>query len=353
MKHLALLFALLLSGLCASAQEIFIGADFDTRFDNREDSGCLIDDSGTYFGLRLTPKAGLVWAEKNRLVVAVDLFQHFGDDHGFLSRVRPQIYYQFDAPKVRALAGIFPRSLLLGHYHSAFFDSAYAFYNNRIQGLGAHYLNDKGSFVEFYLDWVGMQAADTREQFRILSAGEYKGSHWYAGYALSVQHFAKSATPDPEVPGELPEGVVDNMLVNPYVGYRCAGRYEFSASLGYLQSLQRDRRTEQGWKTPKGGRIELSVKRWGVFVSNALYVGENLMPFWDIYGSALYANSPFYGTTRNLYNRTTVGYDRRFFNDTVGVYAGLIFQYDGQSLGLHQVVRLSVNLQKTVYRPKK
>ena len=98
MKQIALILTLLLAAAGASAQEVFIGADFDTRFDNREHSDCNIDDSHTFFSMRLTPKAGVIWSEKNRLVVAVDLLQDFGDkEHKFLSKVDPQIYYQFNS----------------------------------------------------------------------------------------------------------------------------------------------------------------------------------------------------------------------------------------------------------------
>ena len=141
--------------------------------------------------------------------------------------------------------------------------------------------------------------------------------------------------------------------LNPYVGYRYEGAYTFDARLGYLQSLQRDRRTEEGWKAPKGGRLALSVSRWGVCLLNELYVGENMLPFWDIYGYGLYAGTPFYGTPKKIYNQTAVTYNRRFFNNTVGVSAGFYFHYDGVGLGLQQILKVSVNLQKTVYRPKK
>lgn len=140
MKQIALILTLLLAAAGASAQEVFIGADFDTRFDNREHSDCNIDDSHTFFSMRLTPKAGVIWSEKNRLVVAVDLLQDFGDkEHKFLSKVDPQIYYQFNSKTAQAVAGIFPRSLLLARYDPFFLGSAYSFYNNRIQGLAAHY----------------------------------------------------------------------------------------------------------------------------------------------------------------------------------------------------------------------
>ena len=56
---------------------------------------------------------------------------------------------------------------------------------------------------------------------------------------------------------------------------------------------------------------------------------------------------------KKIYNQTAVTYNRRFFNNTVGVSAGFYFHYDGVGLGLQQILKVSVNLQKTVYRPKK
>ena len=56
---------------------------------------------------------------------------------------------------------------------------------------------------------------------------------------------------------------------------------------------------------------------------------------------------------RGLKYQTAVTYNRRFFNNTVGVSAGFYFHYDGVGLGLQQILKVSVNLQKTVYRPKK
>lgn len=347
MKQIALILTLLLAAAGASAQEVFIGADFDTRFDNREHSDCNIDDSHTFFSMRLTPKAGVIWSEKNRLVVAVDLLQDFGDkEHKFLSKVDPQIYYQFNSKTAQAVAGIFPRSLLLARYDPFFLGSAYSFYNNRIQGLAAHYKSQTGSFIEFAIDWEGMRSYQTREKFRILSGGEYKGRHWYGGYVMTLLHYAKTDNT------ELDEGVVDHILLNPYVGYRYEGAYTFDARLGYLQSLQRDRRTEEGWKAPKGGRLALSVSRWGVCLLNELYVGENMLPFWDIYGTGLYASGPFYATPKKIYNQTAVTYNRRFFNNTVGVSAGFYFHYDGVGLGLQQILKVSVNLQKPFTVPK-
>ena len=60
----------------------------------------------------------------------------------------------------------------------------------------------------------------------------------------------------------------------------------------------------------------------------------------------LYAGESFYATTEHIYNRTWVGYDRKFFHDTLHVEAGMVFHYDGTGMGTQQVVQLSVDIQR-------
>ncbi len=342
--------ALLAAALCAggslSAQELIVGADFATRFDNREYSGNAFSPSETFFSARLTPVFGVGWDDRNRLMIAVDLWQDFGDGAKFLTEAKPQMYYRFDAPHVTASAGIFPRTLLLGSYSEAFFSSDVLFYENRLSGVLANYHAPHG-YVEFALDWEGMRTTRTREKFRILSAGEYCGEgRLYGGYAFSMLHYAKSANETPD------EGVVDYFLVNPYGGIRFSAYFDFDLRLGYLQSVQRDRRIGRSW-SPKGGEFLFSMSRWGLSLRNHLFVGQNMMPMWDAYGSTVYTGSPFYGTTKHVYNKTAIDYERMFFHDTLGIKAGFVFHYDGVGLGVQQMLTLSVKLEKIVYKAKK
>lgn len=357
-KRCTLLLLLLAAIPGLRAQEIVAGVDFATRFDNREFSGCLIAPSHTYFSARLTPRIGLRWDERNTLMLGVDLLQDFGDSDGFLTEAKPQIYYQYAAPRVVATAGIFDRSHLRGDYGEAFFDTAWAFYHNRIQGVMGRYAAPDGSFAEFALDWEGMQTETQRERFRILSAGRWELSRrFYAGYDLQLLHFAKTSAAENAPDGSYPDqGVVDNMTVDLHAGMRFTAFFDFDLRLTWLQTMQRDRRTDQGWKRPGGGCLDLSMSRWGLTLSNMLYVGDNLMPFWDIYGEQVYAASPFFGTPdqhTNLYNRTSLLYSRGFFRDTLSLRAGILFQYDGVSLGTSQLLELSVKLQKIFGRGRK
>lgn len=344
-KYMLPLLLLLIGTAHATAQEWIAGVDFKTYFDNREYSGMGFDGSKTVFAARLTPKAGLQWAGHNRLMVAVDLMQDFGDGAKFLTEAKPQLWYQYESPKVLAAAGIFSREMLRGDYGEAFFDRAYRFYHNRLQGVMGQYRNDAG-FVEFAIDWEGMQGYERRERFRILSAGEGHGKLFYGGYALTLLHYAKTSEPTPD------EGIVDHVLINPYGGIRFAAYFDFDIRLGYLQSVQRDRIAEAGWVAPKGGTLDIRLSRWGVTLANMLYVGENQAPFYGRYGDTLYSGCAFFGTPDHIYNRTDLSYARTFFNGTLDLQAGILVHYDGTGCGTQQVLECTVHLEK-IFGPRK
>ena len=120
--------ALMLCVVGTSAQELRIGADFTTLFDNKEYAGMAIDESGTLFSARLTPKVGVAWSERNELMFAVDMVQNFGHDAKLLSDANVQLYYAFRAPRVTLMAGIFPRSEMRGLNTPLFFDSDYRYH---------------------------------------------------------------------------------------------------------------------------------------------------------------------------------------------------------------------------------
>lgn len=349
---------LLLALLCVAtvqAQSIIAGADFVTRFDNREYANNTFNESQTIFSARLTPRVGVEWMEKNRLIIGVDLLQNFGDDSEFLSKARPIFYYQFTTDKVQANAGIFDRKELLADYSPAFFSDSTAFFHNRIAGLMGHYRSTerKDTYVEMAIDWEGMYSTASREKFRIITGGRYtleKG--FYFGYAFSLFHFA----------GEIGnENVSDNLLANPFIGWGFNAFFDFDVRTGFLFAPQRARSLNTGWHKPCGAQIDFTMSKWGVKIQNNLYLGENLQPFYNdisnpdtgqTYGQeGLYAGERFYSTDKGIYNRTWVGYDRKFFKGTLGVQAGMVFHYDGTGMGTQQVVQLSVDLEK-VFRGK-
>lgn len=351
MQRLFLIFIAVLATLVGvekvSAQELKLGADFTTLFDNTEYAGMQGISSGTLFGARLTPKLGVEWRERNRLMVGVDMFQDFGYDAKFLSDARLQLYYAYDAPHVKVFAGVFPRSNMRGLQSQLFFDRSYRYYNNAIGGVLARYEDSRfeGSYVEFAMDYTGMRDFNTREAFSIMSSGCMNMPLFYFGYDFYMGHYAKDYNP------ETDDGVVDNLLLTPYIGYRFSANKKaqpinFDIRLSYVQSLQRDRINENVWNYPSGAELFVEVEWYNVRLSNRLYASQGqLFAYYDRYGSELYFGHPLYNVAKDaIYNALSLSYARSFFDSTLAVEAGITAECYGSKWGTRQWLQLSVAL---------
>ena len=341
-------------GYTLFAQELKLGVEFTTLFDNTEYASMKSVDSGTLFGARLTPQVGLEWQERNTLMVGADLYQDFGHDK-FLSDAKLQLYYAYKAPKVKLYAGIFPRSAMRGLRSPLFFDPSYCYYNNSIAGVLARYHNPTGAnYIEFAMDYTGMRSFDTRESFAIMSSGEYKLNYLFEaivdplsiGYNFYMGHYAKDYNP------ETIDGVVDNIMLTPYIEYAGVPLFSmglhcvtFDARLSYVQSLQRDRINENTWEHPFGGELLVNFQWNGVELSNRLYMGKgSLLTYYNRYGSDVYHNMPLYRTEKGIYDAIALSYSRWFFNNTVGVKAGITAEYDGTGWGTRQWLQVDVTI---------
>ena len=104
----------------------------------------------------------------------------------------------------------------------------------------------------------------------------------------------------------------------------------------------------------------MRISKWGVFIDNNLYVGENLMPFYsnigkdgEMYADDLYTGDVLYSTNHKIYNRTGIGYERKFSRDRVSVKAEMILQYTGQKVMCSQLVGISARFAPTIYDKSK
>lgn len=328
-------------GYTTSAQELRLGVDFTTLFDNREYASIGLDSSGTLFSARLTPKVGVQWAKYNELMFAADLVQDFGHKSRFLSDVNVQLYYAYRAPRVKLFAGIFPRSEMRGLDSPLFFDRDYRYYANRIGGVLARYEDPDygGSYVEFAMDYTGMRTYETREAFMLMSSGFWPIGWFNVGYDLILGHYAKDTNP------ETIDGVVDNAQIVPYIGFKPSlGEFRVDVRLSYIQALQRDRIANEGWHFPAGGEIYLAISRWGLKLANRLYAGGSQLPFWDKYGDELYHGSPLYRTPKGIYESLSLSYVRSFFADTVHLEAGITAETAGAKWGTRQWLQVSIDL---------
>ncbi|WP_295938792.1 hypothetical protein [uncultured Alistipes sp.] len=364
--RLILCFSLLTAATSGYAQEVFVAADFHMYFDNKEFGSSkfaepgLDIESGTDFAARLIPKVGVKWDDRNSLVFGVDLLQNFGEKNSsFVSEAKPVIYYQFQSPKVKAVAGIFTRDMTHSDdYSTAFFTDSHKFIHNRMNGVLAQY-NSGPSYVEFICDWEGMYSTKSREKFRILSSGRHFFNKFYYGYNFSMFHFAGQKD-------AVLENVVDAFLVNPAVGVKFNAFFDFDIKLGLLQTMQRDRSFGHKWETPRMGEVGFKMSRWGLTLDEQFFFGNNINPFFHgndyeledgtmvhiPYGRELYPNESFFRTDKNFYNRAALSYSRWFFKETLCVKAAFITHHDGDAFTTQQQLQVIVKFFKTVYNSK-
>ena len=367
-RNIFALFFALIAAASASAQEevkLLGGIGFDTFFDNTEYTGTDFGPSQTAFAARLSPKIGIEWSEKNSLVIGADIYANFGEQDKFLSKARPQLYYRFATPKVKALAGIFDRNELKGYYSEIFISDVNRFYENRLHGFMGQYSGQRGH-IELALDWCGMYSKQARERFCILSAGHLdflKSGALYGGYALQVFHYAGSE--------QISGSVVDNIIVNPYIGSHFKAFFDFDIKLHAIVAMHRDRAVESRMQFPGGGMLQLRIQKWGIYLEEQLYTGGHLMPYYYAspnplfpqgYGADLHYGNPIYGTKPHwtsdsasslLLLDTRIGYSKSFFNNSVSVNAFIAIQSDCAGCGTRQMVELKVNLFKDFALGKK
>jgi hypothetical protein len=335
------------SALTAQAQKVTLDMDFKTQFDNREYNSSYVQ-SQTIFGMKLRPEIGLSWADgQNSVKLGMDATFDFGRK-GKKRTPELLLYFEHNGDKgFSAIAGVFKRDKLLGNYPTLFFNDSIKFYDAILEGALFSYRGKYG-YIEAACDWNGMMSKADREKFMLISSGSIgkPGGYVipYAGYYMTVYHFSHS---------EEVWGVVDNIVTYLLIGAD-AGRsqsWSFGARAGWVQAMQRDRRSGEPKKTPHGFMGEAYVQWRSIKLHNTIYAGGNLMPYYDRYGTELYFNDPYFRTTNNLYDRVELSWMPRL-KDGLSLKVSTIHHFDGKTWGWQQMVSFVVKLDKDTFRRK-
>ncbi len=354
--------------------------DFEMNFDNREFDRSRFSKAMTIFGARLTPSVGITVPqnEKNmnhRIMVGLDVMKDFGASPvsgdlagGASDETSPALnnrnllreitlYYMLEKKSAKTdlhmYAGIFPRAASEGSYSEAFFSDSLRFYDNNLEGLLLKIYRPR-AYWEVGCDWMGKPGYARKEKFMIFSSGvSHVTPFMDMGYAAYMYHFAGSGKA---------RGVVDNVLLNPYVKFDFGSRMnmqEFSLRFGWLQAMQHDRVFVGHYVFPCGGEFDLEMRKWNVGIRNKLFYGTDMMPYYnsqdaggDKYGNRLYMGDPFY----RIHDDGAAGpgmYDRfeAFYEPHVGKYLSIRISarfhfHDFRYSGCQQMVGILFNLHR-------
>lgn len=341
--------------------------EFDMNFDNREFSKNKFSPSMTIFGTQLTPSIGVSVRQSDNLshkvMLGVDVIKDFGNqgDTSFLKEMT--FYYllekQAGKTNLSLQAGVFSRSEMQAYYSQAFFSDSLKFYDSNIEGILMKFHRPK-LYLEVGCDWMGRYSKNARERFMVFSGGSGKIFPFMSlGYSAYMYHYANS---------EKVKGVVDNILVNPYLKFDFGdmiGMQALSLRGGWIQAMQNDRMNLGHYLFTGGAEVELDVRHWNVGLRGNLYYGKSLMPLYNIrdmggnkYGNTLYFGDPFYRVNDDgtfgvgFYNRSEAYYDLNVSDFLkLRVTAAFHFTHKGYA-GCQQMVRLVFNLEELISRNK-
>lgn len=295
--------------------------NYEMMFDNREFYKSRFSRSMTIFGSRLTPSLGVqvIQPDKttHKVMAGIDILRNFGAspitssvaaqgspetseklNHQALFKEMTLWYYMKKSDRKKSFemyAGIFPRRFMEGSYSEVFFSDSLAFYDNNLEGLLMKY-RKKDAYVELGCDWMGQYGDSRREKFIVYSSGaKALDKTIQIGYSAYMYHFACSR----EV-----VGVVDNILMNPYVRIDLSSptRHNIlTITLGWLQAFQHDRLNVGHYIYPCGGELTVNARHKNIGIRNYTFYGTDMMPYYnskDIggykYGSRLYMGDPFF-----------------------------------------------------------
>lgn len=359
---------LLSIGFSANAErpEFEWDIDFLSVFDNREGDHD-VTATKTWFFTRLQPEVGLKFNGNNHLAGGVVWYQPIGcewEGH----KVSPTLYFRHEGTRWRFSMGMFPRRQLIEEMPHYLWSDSLLYTQANIRGAMVQYVGEKG-WMDFYVDWRGMQTERQREAFNIVFHGQMSPrANWFnfGGY-MQMNHYALQKNPPDD------QHIVDNFLVNPYVGADLAskvGADSLTVRAGLLMTIERNRALPDGkWRTPAGFNLDILWHYRWFGIKNSLYIGRPLFPSYnfpdpsynnsdyipDYYpdnnsdytpnlnpmGPALYLGEPFY--QKKFYDRLDI-YANILRTRNVNLRASLDFHFTPSSMIFYQRLILQVTL---------
>lgn len=339
LHHILLLFALL-AAVPSSAQRLLYDVDFVFDFDNRE-SHYSYEQSGTIFGIRLTPTIGVGFSDSlggnHSLMAGVTYVQPFGADWRE-AHVSPTVFYRYEQQGWRLHFGFVPYTELTEALPDYLRSDSLAFSYPNIQGALFQYRSRWGYF-DALCDWRGMMTDSIREAFRLVGGGKFRYKWLYAGGYAQLNHLSHSAKV---------LGVVDDIVVNPLAGVDLAYLTpldSLSLQAGYIFTWNRDRRAHDS-RFMHGLHVDAALRWRFIGFRNETYFGGNMMPFYPTYGVLANQGDPRYQS--RIYNRTDF-YLYMLRRPFVTVYAGWNLLYlEGFKLSHQQQLVCRFNLQEAI-----
>lgn len=310
--------------------------DLGSVFDNREGDDKMYEDK-TFFLVSLAPEIGLRFSTRDRIAGGAVWTQPL-ENSVKDSRIVPTLYYRHEGPVWKFSMGMFPLTQLREPLPGFLWADSLAYFQKNLRGALVQYEKPRG-FFEAYIDWRAHQTETRREAFNIMAHGQVRPGNGILMFGLRalMNHFAKTRHADDS------QSIVDNFLVNPYVGLDFS-RKTFLDSLrvraGALLTVERFREYN-GWKTPGGFWLDTTFEWKFLGLRNSLYAGGKLFPLYSRFGTLLYQGESYYQS--DFYDRADI-YAKVYRTKNIDLEAQLNFNFARSNFMFYQRLILNINL---------
>ena len=281
-----------------AAQEVEWSIDASMLLNNREGGDKFTPDQTIMF-TRLAPELGVSLLDgEHQLKGGVVWYQPMIDDlSGY--KVLPTLYYRYNRPDGwHVTAGLMPRSLMVERMPRYLWSDSLNYVQPNLRGVMAQLIKPAG-YAELAVDWRQLQTERQREAFTAMLNTDWRvaGPLRIEGH-LQYNHLAMSRNHGSD------QHVNDDLVINPMLAVDLSHRTVLDSlrlSAGTVISMNRNR-GDMEWHN-NAGFVATATARWRwLQLDETFYTGQDLMPFYPIFGSELNLGDPYY--RHQAYSRT-------------------------------------------------
>ena len=327
--------SLMLAAGDALAQNVEGRIDTYGFFDNVEGEDSYRKDM-THFGLWVAPQLSVSTTnEHHSLNVGYDALMEPGTK-GVFTDGKPYIYYKYDNQKVRFVFGSYPRRMMKEQMPDYLICDSIRYYRPNMTGFDILYTSDNGH-VEAFLDWIGKQDTDVREQFMVGVNTRFRFGIFQLGLENIVYHYALASN------ASIDDCIHDYIQTHGFVGLNMDNVLCFDnldIRTGFLFAADRERSLKT-WHLPVGFVADIKAQWKRFSLLQTIYAGKRqqyfgIEPFGKYYWGDVISHSPWY-------THTDISY--YFLRDkNVSLSTGLQINFTDCGMNWHQCLTVAYTI---------
>ena len=306
-------------------------------FDNTEGDNSYRKDM-THFGFWVAPQLSVTSKNERHSVNASYAALTEPGTKDIVSKGKPFLYYKYDYKDLRFIFGSFPRRMMKEQMSDYIICDSVRYYKPEIGGFDFLYTNGNGH-LEMFIDWIGLQQEDVREQFMVGLNTRFRHGILQWGAEGYLYHYALRKVFDEN------EFIHDYITAHAYAGIekeQVGILDKLDIRAGVLMAADRDRGDiNRKWHLPVGFVADVYAQWKRLSLLQTFYAGKRQQHFGNEAFGKYYLGETF--TQSPWYSHTDINYEI-MKDEQLSVKAGMKFNLTDGGLSFRQCLTLSYTI---------